>query len=206
LIAASGTGANTSYQKAPEAEPGAMHQTRATEGLEELLWVLVYREGPTTLSDLQQRTQIEAAELERLLARLVDAGRIECVERGDDHVYQTGSLVVPLGSPVGWEAAVFDHFKALVNTVSGRLRVDRSRPKLADRVGGSTYTLDVWPGHPFEGEVLDSLGAMRSRLGELRERVETFNKDKELPDNHLRVVLYVGQCPIAQGGDHEGMG
>jgi hypothetical protein len=167
------------------------------------LWAFVYREGPSTVAELATRTQLDEAELEPVLQRLVDAGRVECLSQGETRSYRASSLVVPLGSPVGWEAAVFDHFKALVNTITGRLRSDRSSPSLADRVGGSTYTLDVWPGHPLESEVLDSLKAMRSKLGHLRQRVEDFNLKRELPENHTKVVLYVGQCPIAQGGGHD---
>jgi hypothetical protein len=113
---------------------------------------------------------------------------------------------VPLGSSKGWEAAIFDHFKALVITVTSRLRGERTSPSLRDRVGGSTYTLDVWPGHPFETEVYGSLENLRSTLGDLRARVEEFNRQHQIPDNHTRVVLYAGQCPIAQGsGETDGV-
>jgi hypothetical protein len=202
LLFATGTGANIVYRAASEDDLGALRQ-RGAEGLEELLWAFVYREGPSSVTELATRTQIDAQELEPILQRLVDAGRVECVLQGETRTYRASSLVVPLGSPVGWEAAVFDHFKALVNTVTGRLRSDRSSPSLADRVGGSTYTLDVWPGHPLESEVLDSLKSLRSKLGNLRERVEDFNQGRELPENHTKVVLYVGQCPIPQGGGHD---
>jgi hypothetical protein len=202
LIVASGSGASVTYRAASDDELGSLRQGRS-DGLEELLWALVYREGPITLAELGARTQLEGAELERLLQRLVDSGRIE--QRGSDgeRVYRASSLVVPLGAPVGWEAAVFDHFKALVNTVTRRLTSDRASPSLADSLGGSTYTLDVWPGHPLEAEVYGSLGRMRSALGELRERVEHFNAAHEVPENHTRVVLYAGQCPIPQGGNDD---
>jgi hypothetical protein len=86
-----------------------------------------------------------------------------------------------LGSPVGWEAAVFDHFKAMVNTITGKLREDRAAPTLLDTVGGSTYTLDIWPGHPLANEVCGTLRRLRSMLVELRERVESVNAEAEVP-------------------------
>ena len=200
LVVATGSGASVAYRAASEEELGnAGH--RAEDGLEEFLWTLVYREGPYTVEKLAERTQLDTAELERWLGRLVDAGRIERSDEGAPGpvTYHTSSLVVPLGSSVGWEAAVFDHFKAMVNTIGGRLRSVRTGPKLADRIGGSTYTLDVWPGHPLEDEVYDSLKTLRGALGDLRERVERFNASRELPENHTKVVMYVGQCPIPQG-------
>lgn len=199
LVSASGSGAALRYQAASEEELGALRRSHSTDGIEELLWALVYREGPLSLADLGLQAQMEEAEIEPLLGRLVDSGRIERLEDGGVPVYRTSTLFVPLGSSVGWEAAVFDHFKALVNTITWRLRSGRSGPSLGDRMGGSTYTLEVWPGHPLESEVLDSLQALRSKLGDLRERVERVNGEGDLPDDHTRVVLYVGQCPIPQG-------
>jgi len=204
LIVATGSGASLAYRPASEEELGSLRH-RAADGLEEFLWTLVYREGPFTLAALAERTQMDALELERWLGRLVDAGRIERSEGAPSGqaTYHTSSLVVPLGSAVGWEAAVFDHFQAMVNTIAGRLRGARTGPKLADRIGGSTYTLDVWPGHPLEDEVYDSLKTLRGKLGDLRERVERFNAARELPENHTKVVMYVGQCPIPQGNGNE---
>ncbi len=198
LVVATGSGPSLAYRAASEEELGSGGH-RAEDGLEQFLWALIYREGPFSVEGLAERTQLDAAELEGWLGRLVDAGRIERNDEADPVTYHASSLVVPLGSSVGWEAAVFDHFKAMVNTIGGRLRTARTGPKLADRIGGSTYTLDIWPGHPLEDEVYDSLKTLRGALGNLRERVERFNNDRELPENHTKVVMYVGQCPIPQG-------
>ncbi|MDQ2645274.1 MAG: hypothetical protein M3020_15765 [Myxococcota bacterium] len=198
LVVATGSGASLAYRAASEEELGSGGH-RAEDGLEQFLWALIYREGPFSVEALAERTQLDAAELEGWLGRLVDAGRIERDDEAAPVTYHASSLVVPLGSAVGWEAAVFDHFKAMVNTIGGRLRTARTGPKLADRIGGSTYTLDIWPGHPLEDEVYDSLKTLRGKLGDLRERVERFNEARELPENHTKVVMYVGQCPIPQG-------
>jgi hypothetical protein len=204
LIMASGSGASVSYRAASDDELGNLRQSRSSEGLEELLWALIYREGPLTAAELARRTQIGIAELEPLLARLLASSRVEASGDEANPVYQAESLVVPLGAAVGWEAAVFDHFKALVNTITRRLRSDRTSATIGDTLGGSTYTLDVWPGHPLEAEAYGTLQQMRSTLGNLRERVERFNQDHDIPENHTRVVLYAGQCPIPQGGSDDG--
>jgi hypothetical protein len=81
-----------------------------------------------------------------------------------------------------------------------RLGIGRTSAKLADRIGGSTYTLDVWPGHPHEEEAHDTLRELRLRLGELRQKIEGYNADHEVPDNYTQVILYLGQCLIQQGG------
>ena len=136
-------GASTVYRAASEEELGALWRLQGAEGFDELLWALVYRDGPITLAELVQQVHVDEPTLGEALARLSGSGRIESTERGGASAYTARRLLIPLGSPVGWEAAVYDHFKAMVNTIAGKLREDRSAPTLSDRVGGSTYTLDV---------------------------------------------------------------
>jgi hypothetical protein len=204
LITADGAGASISYRVTSEDELTRLRQVRENEGLDELIWALIYREGPLSLEQLSAQ-QIRSSELAPALERLLASGRVELSERTG--LYSASELYLPLGSTAGWEAAIFDHFKAMVNTITGRLRGDRSAAKLADRVGGSTYTLEVWPGHPFEQEAYDTLGALREKLSELRSRIEDYNAKQSLPEEHTQVLLYVGQCLIAQEdggtGDNE---
>jgi hypothetical protein len=79
--------------------------------------------------------------------------------------------------------------------------MDRKRSDLADRVGGSTYTLDVWPGHPHAEQALETLKQLRSQLGELRDQVERHNAEHPVPERYTQVLMYVGQTLIEQGED-----
>ncbi|HEV8547610.1 MAG TPA: hypothetical protein VGQ57_01260 [Polyangiaceae bacterium] len=198
LVTVSGTGGGITYSVTPEEELARLRQTQKNEGLDELIWALIYREGPVSLAELSSQA-IDPQELSAAVLRLVDTGRV--VLSGADGLYRAKTLVVPLGSVVGWEAAVFDHFRALVNTVTGRLGLDRSSATLADRIGGSTYTFDVWSGHPHAEEAYETLKALRQRLGDLRAKVEAYNLDHAVPEDYTQVVLYLGQCLIKQGGD-----
>jgi hypothetical protein len=195
LVLQTGSGANLGYRARTDDELGHLWQTRRSEGLDELLWALVYHEGPLRAEEITTRTGVDPGECEAALARLVESGHVELA----GSAYHTSSLFVPLGSPAGFEAAVFDHFKAVVNTLTGRLRAPRSVTNIADRIGGSTYSVEVWPGHPLEAEVYGTLGKLRGILGELRQRVEAHNETSTPPENHEKVLLYVGQCPIPQG-------
>jgi hypothetical protein len=196
LIEASGSGSRMGYRLRSEEELLRLRQAQSNDGLDELLWALIYREGPITLAELR-KTHVDVDELEPALARLLAAGRVE--QPTADGPYSARSLVLPLGSTVGWEAAVFDHFKAVVNTVTRRLGMDRKRPELADRVGGSTYTLDVWPGHPYADQAYQTLKQLRSQLTHLRDEVEQYNADHPVPERYTQVLMYVGQCLIEQG-------
>jgi hypothetical protein len=202
LVFSSGMGASTVYRAASEEELGALWRLQGPEGFDELLWALIYRDGPITSAELVQQVHVDEPTLREALARLAGSGRIEATEKAGASAYSAQRLLIPLGSPVGWEAAVFDHFKAMVNTIAGKLREDRTAPTLSDRVGGSTYTLDVWPGHPLADEVYGTLGRLRATMVDLRERVEGVNAEQELPADYARVVAYVGQHVIGEN-DHE---
>lgn len=205
LVFQAGQGAQAVYRAVSDEELGAVGALRSGDGLEELVWAIVYRQGPLTRAELLQQSHIDGSELDPILGRLLESGRIERAGEDATATYSAKSLYVPLGSPRGWEAAIFDHYQAMVQTVLCRLREDRATPEAADQVGGSTYTLDVWPGHPLEQLACDTLSRLRKALVELREQVEAFNADHERPDKYTQVVLYVGQCLIPQesGGSDE---
>lgn len=201
LVFSSGSGLHTTYRATSTEELSALQQRSGTDGSDELLVALMYRDGPLTLNEVASRAQLDPSVIEPALARLLAAGRIQQIDQDGGPRYQAGALVIPLGSVVGWEAAMFDHFKALVTTFLCRLREDRTSPALVDRVGGSTYTIDVWAGHPLADEVYGTLGRMRAALSELRTRVDTFNREREVPETYTRVLIYAGQCLIQEDNE-----
>jgi DNA-binding MarR family transcriptional regulator len=199
LIFSAGSGPSTSYRATSDEEFATLQRRRGNDGLDELLVALMYREGPLTLEAIAGKAQRDEADIGGALERLVASGRIQRSERKGEQVYRAEALVIPLGAPAGWEAAVFDHFKALVSTILCRLGEERTAP--ADQVGGSTYTIDVWDEHPLAEEVFGALGRIRTSLSDLRERVAKFNEAQSLPDPHTRVVIYAGQYLIEETDD-----
>jgi DNA-binding transcriptional ArsR family regulator len=196
LVFSSGSGPNTTFRAASDEELIALQQRRGDDGTDELVIALMYREGPLSAKEVASRAQVEPSAIEGALTRLVEAGRVESVEQEGVVRYQAKSLVIPLGAPVGWEAAVFDHYKALVTTVMSRLHEDRATPEFANGVGGSTYTIDVWNGHPLEAEVFGTLARLRAELTELRTRAQAFEGAQ--PESFTRAVIYVGQSLTAE--------
>ena len=201
LVSASGTGRNTTYHADRYAELATLPQGPGADGLDELLLALVFREGPLTIDEIARRAKLGNDQLEPILARLRAEGRIDCTERDGASRYQASVLVIPLGATAGWEAAVFDHFKALVTTVICRLREQPLASKLSDKIGGSTYTVNVWPGHPLKDEVYGTLARVRAELSNLRDRVKKINDAQGLPEARSRVVIYVGQSIIDEGNE-----
>jgi hypothetical protein len=192
LVFAAGSGANTTYRAASPEELAKLQLRRGPDGSDELLVSLMYREGPLAAPAIAARSQRDPAEIDAALSRLLASGRIERLEHNGAELYRASALLIPLGASTGWEAAVFDHYKALVTTILGRL--DKERTAVGDRVGGSTYTIDVWDGHPLAEEVFGALGRTRRALSELRERVQQQSEELERPEAYTRVVIYAGQC------------
>jgi hypothetical protein len=132
--------------------------------------------------------------LGRALETLVKDGRIARTERRGRVEYESDKCLIPFGAPAGWEAAVFDHYQAMVAAVCRKLQLGSRQAERDDRIGGSTYSYLVWPGHPMEQEVYGLLAKLREMASRLREAVGTYNTLHPGPASGMtRVIAYVGQ-------------
>jgi hypothetical protein len=193
LLYRSGRGGGATYRAVGRDESTTESASGETDGKETLVWGTIYRAGSIERTELGRRVSLPEADLARALERLIVSGRVTLTQSGADQRYAADTFVVPLGSPIGWEAAVFDHFQALVGTVLARLGSDSATASSKEQVGGSTYTFEIWRGHPFEDEVLGELAALRARLSALRGRVAQHNQTHRPPNHWTRVVVYGGQ-------------
>jgi hypothetical protein len=200
LIFSTGTGDGTVYRMATGEELAHFRTVQEDDqapSLDAMLWTVIYREGPCRREDLMRRLNVDDDLIEASLERLLNAAR---VERDAAGAYRCLKLDVPYGSSTGWEAAVFDHFQAIVKTICAKLRTDQSAMP-TDTIGGSTYTFVTWPGHPLEGEVLGGLAKFRERADDLRARVDAYNAQHGIPDRHRKVTSYGGQCLVEEDSD-----
>jgi len=178
------------FRAATDDELGRMREIRAGRA-DELVWALIYGEGPMTREALGRIESLRSTDLDAALERLVGAGRITKDEHLDGARYRADRLLIPIGAEIGWEAAVFDHFHAMVSTVCRKLVNRRSASD--DAIGGSTYRFEVWPGHPMEAEVRGALARFRAEHSELRTRLRVHNDRSETPKEAYQVVVYGGQ-------------
>jgi DNA-binding transcriptional ArsR family regulator len=172
--------------------------------LESLLLVALHRAGALSTRELAEIVPAGADEIERTLSQLVDAGTLTLEQRGQERRYRCESLVIDFGDPVGWEAAVFDHYQAMVVALVGKLRAGTRRASLGDAVGGSTFAFDLWEGHPMQGRVLGFLREVREQGMALRRELEASVVAAPMPDGvrPMRVVAYVGQS-VTRGEDED---
>jgi hypothetical protein len=192
LVYAAGSGPSAVYRVVGGDELGSQSAQREGSDGDTLLWALVFRHGPLSREQLGQRVALSAEKLDAALLRLLEQGRVGHRRRGDEVLYVAPELTVGFEEPAGWEAAVWDHYQAVVQTITAKLERERVANR-DDTVGGSTYTLLVWPGHPLEHEALSQLKRYRAEQSELRARVDRYNAAHALPAERTEVVVYVGQ-------------
>jgi hypothetical protein len=164
------------------------------EGILSLVWVAVNRYAPASATELAAAIPLDETETQQALDDLVREGRVQLSSSlGGPARYECASCVIPLESATGWEAAIFDHFQAMVTAMCTKLRLGATIATKKDWVGGSTYGFDVWEGHPHHAEVVGFLSAMRERAVALRGKVEAYNAASSPQAPLQRVLIYVGQ-------------
>lgn len=202
LVFATGPAQDTSFRATTDIELGAMADARNRD-TDELIWALIFRSGPARLSSLAALGGLDRSRLASSIERLIAGGRVrrDPGDQADDPMYVATRFFVPLGAPSGWEAAVFDHYHAVVRTVCTKLRQNAGRSSPDDAVGGSTYSFEVWSGHPWEDEVLGMLSRFRAQYSELRQKVREYNESNDTPSRSRRVTIYAGQCNWEEDAD-----
>lgn len=187
----SGRGQETCFVLPPQESPRSA-PARA-ERVEERLEALLVRRGLLTAAELAGALAAERAEIEAVLSRLSAAGRVQAVPAEGASAYRATTFELALDPASGFEAALREHFSALVSTAVARL--SSGCPATPDeRAGASTYALDVWQGHPLEHEVFDTLRRVRATLSDLRARVMASSRNPPLSSRRTRALIYVGQA------------
>lgn len=199
LLFKSGRMDHTSYRAASEAEAAAILAQSSQDAVVPWLWAWLHQHGPATLAEMGEGLGLPTSTLDAALSELVVADKVRVVGEG---LYQADQCVIPHGDELGWEAAVFDHYQAVVTAIANKVSQGRRRSGLGDHVGGSTYHFDLYSGHPSEAAVRGFLQSVRQRASALREEVERHTPSNETKE--YRVVFYVGQN-TASLHDNEGL-
>jgi hypothetical protein len=187
--------------RAASDEQGRVAAPRSQEGLQGLVWAILYHEGPLPVAELASRTRLEPMQVALLLTGLENEGRVRR-DASDDTRYLAPSLFVPLAAEGGWEAAVYDHFRAVVRSICAKLAADPAHAAFAKKLGGSTYSFDVDESHPLFDEAMATLDDFRARCSDLRQRVNAYNADVGRPRPLRQVIAYAGQC-LADAEDRD---
>ncbi len=196
FLSRSGSGPRTTYRMVEDSFSDDDHG----EGLDSVaafLWLLVFRLGPITEAELLPHfPSVDASTMANILDRLEIEGKIARHHGDGDRTFTSLQCVLPLEQREAADAAMFDHFQAMVNVIAQRSeQPTRSHSHL---IGGSTFHFEVDEAHPLYNEVLSMLQNIRTTTTNLRSRVDQYNRERsDRPNSTFQVILYAGQNVIA---------
>jgi hypothetical protein len=200
------------YRIADAADFSRQEGASRREGEEYLVWLAIFRQGPLTLQQVADALKLSETDCKHAIDRLLGEGRVRALPAAQDGQnpqdahdgrgtrYASERFDVPVGAEGGYEAALLDHFQALVAAICVKLRAGAARSQADDATGGGTYTFAVWPGHPLEDEARSLLPRVRALVNDLRERVDRHNTGIEHPTAQAPVVFYMGQYVQSDDG------
>lgn len=200
LVLRSGRADETRYRVATEEELDRLDGRSTKTPLETnaaLVWIHVYRESPLRRDRLGQLLSMPRAALDAALDKLVLDGRIRLEPRADGEYCVTDHCLIPVGEAAGFEAAVIDHHRAVLNALAAKITGGSHASARNDEVGGTTLTFDLWPGHPHEAEVRRLLQATREATIPLWDRVTEYN-EQHAAEGGYQVNFYFGQYLLGQ--------
>jgi hypothetical protein len=200
LVLRSGSGNGTRYRAARTEELdelGTFSRELSAESTAALVWVHVYRESPITDERLSQLLPLPGDALKSAIATLLSDGRIRSESRAEGEHYVTAHCIIPIGESQGWEAAIIDHHRAVLNALVAKVSGVAHSSAKNDEVGGTTLTFDLWPGHPREREVRELLQSTRERVIGLWEEV-TAEKQEGTDKEPYQLTFYCGQYLVKE--------
>lgn len=195
LVYRAGSGEGTVFGITGDRDLARAARERGRESLAPIVWVMIYRSPGVTRRELRDLLRADDEELGEALANLEAAGQVARDGDGEAAGYRAATFVVPIAAEQGWEAAVFDHFQAVVRAIGTKVRRGRPRSLAADVVGGATLGFDIHPEHPLRDDVLGLLHRVRSEGNDLWNRVQAYNEEHPIADDQrTEVSFYFGQC------------
>jgi hypothetical protein len=190
LVCVTGTGNQALYAVTSQALRDRLTQEADLDSVANLAWLSIFRREVETRAELAGALGVEPALAERALGELLRLGRVS----EHDGKLESRNVVLPVGAEQGWEAAILDHFRAVTVAIANKIQAGFGAAAASDRIGGSTFTFTVTPGHPHELEVYELLKRTRALAQGLWDKVAAHNEAVPPdPEHSVRVTFYLGQ-------------
>lgn len=189
MLSTSGRGDSTVYALTTPDERNLVEGRQHLEALTHLVWQRVFADGPASTDELAAALGVSAEDVATALGWLSREGRVGSTADGR---HRALSFVLGVGNTQGWEASVFDHFSAMARAIAHKLRLQRTDAD--ETIGGSTFTFNIYPGHPSHHRVLSLLARTRREVAALWQDTNDFNQQNSSPaDGKVKVRFYFGQ-------------
>jgi hypothetical protein len=205
LLYATGRGRSAAYRSTSQSDREHMAAERTLETLTHLVWLSLAVPGGLTRAELSQRFPEQAATLDAALAALLEDGRAERLVDQAEERFHSKRVMIPVGSEVGWESAVFDHYRAVCTALANKVRLGGASAAAQTLIGGTTLSFDLTPDHPHADEVKNLLTRVRADALEVWKRVAAYNAKHPAREDKLeRVIFYAGQNYVGNDVNGEG--
>lgn len=198
LVYRTGSGDSAVFGITQEQDRAQALREQRRGSLAPMVWLIIRRASGITRAALADQLAVEAEELEFALDELVEHGRIERRGFGANSSFSAiQEFTVPVDAERGWEAAVFDHFQAVVRAIGLKVQLGKPRSAQDDVVGGATLGFDLCEGHPYLDEALGLLNTVRAQVNELWTKVEAHNAEHPIAEqDKIEVAFYFGQSVV----------
>lgn len=197
LVYRTGFGETAVYGLTNEPDRARALREQRREGLAPIVWVVVYRSTGLTRAQLLERLAVDEQALDEALETLCAHGQLRKNGDGSAVTYHADAFLVPVGSEHGWEAAVLDHFQAMVRAIALKARSGKAQSASDDELGGATITFDLHPDHPHRSKVVGLLERVRRDVNEVWDVVQAHNVEHPIPEEaREEVCFYFGQSVL----------
>lgn len=132
LVYRAGKGGNAVYRAANPNDFTAVTADGRALAVRNLVWLAIVRRGPMDLAAIVRETREPPDACREHVDALVASGMIEARISGEITQYESRRIDIPVGQAEGWEAAVLDHFQAVVSAICVKLRLGESRSSESD--------------------------------------------------------------------------
>lgn len=200
LVFQTGSRRSRSYRAASAEEVASMAASTDRESFSMIVWVHLYRSGPQSVEKLSEILTVDTEQITQALQLLSNEGR---VSQREDGQFICSRCYIPRDASEGWEAAVIDHFQAVVVAMSIKLRQMNEPTFASEAVGGSTYSFDLYEGHPYGEQVRSLLRSTRDKISDLAKQVREHNETHDRDQFDQKVTFYFGQSIANSDGDME---
>jgi hypothetical protein len=201
LLMHSGRGEATVYATATPEERELVEGRHHLEAVTHMVWHHVFSVGPRSAQEVSSAMSISLEDAANAIAWLEREGRLG---RWEGEKYRALSFALGLDGVQGWEAAVFDHFSAMAQAIVRKVKLRRADG--LDVVGGSTYTFNIYPGHPNYNRVMALLENTRREVRTLWQDTTDYNgAHPRGGGSKVKVRFYFGQDVLqtVEAGDDE---
>jgi hypothetical protein len=197
LVFASGQGAATLYRPTTEDDRKALLDAASLDSVVAMTWATIFHHPGIDLAGLCRLVAAEEQLLVQALGALRTEGRVVADDWDSLRGLRAERFVVPVGAESGWEAAVFDHYRAVSNAIGAKLQRHALRSTRDDAIGGATLRFELSGDHVYRERVHGLLRETRARVNALWDEVNEHNARHPIAEaDKEHACFYFGQYVI----------